>query len=317
MSFYWKTRTLISGDYREVEGHLREWKNQKTIKKYKGKKDIYGIMQIHSDEGGLFCLFLKVLGGLKYCEDNGFIPVVDMQSRENIFQTKEERGKLNVWELFFEQPAAVSYDSVKKLPNTLTLHNPMGPNTLMPFFENDEIKKYWRNMVKKYIHLSKDVQDLLASYEGNIFDGSKVVGVLARGTDYKKGVANGHPIQPDINELKSQIDICINEKGCSKIFLATEDQKILDELTKEYGNKIFTVSQKRYNEEINSKLGHRKDYANISKDMNKAYLTSIVLLSKCDCFVSGLTTGMLGAYMFSEGYEYEHVFFKGYLGDDD
>ena len=36
MSFYWKTRTLISGDYREVEGHLREWKNQKTIKKYKG-----------------------------------------------------------------------------------------------------------------------------------------------------------------------------------------------------------------------------------------------------------------------------------------
>lgn len=317
MSFYWKTRTLLSGDFREIQLNLMEYNNKRKIKKYKGKKDIYCIFQIHTDEGGLFCLFLKVLGGLKYCAANGFIPVVDTQSRENIFQTKEERGKLNSWELFFKQPAGITYDEVKKLPNAIILHNPQGPRTDMPFLDNPNMVKYWRTMVDRFIKYSDDVQKIIDEHESRFFDSSKTVGILARGTDYKKGVAVGHPIQPTIDEITKCVDEAIDKHGCTKIFLATEDQNIFDAITTKYGNMVYSVPQKRYSEEITDKLGHRPDYAAMSKDMNKSYLASIHMLSKCDCIVGGQTTGMMGAYLMSDGYEYEHIFFKGSYDVDD
>lgn len=38
MSLYWKTRTLISGDYREIERNIIAYKNNKVIKNIKRKK---------------------------------------------------------------------------------------------------------------------------------------------------------------------------------------------------------------------------------------------------------------------------------------
>lgn len=316
-SFYWKTRTMISGDYRELERNYIEYRNKKVIKKYKGKKPIYCIFRIYTDEGGLFCLFVKVIKGLQYCSKNGFIPVVDTQSHINIFQTKEERGKLNSWELFFKQPAGITYDEVKKLPNTVIIPNPPGPRMDMPFLDNDNLIKYWRTITQKYISFSDEVQAIIDTHYPVFFDGSKTLGILARGTDYQQNVATGHPIQPTLDETIKYARVAIEEHGCQKIFLATEDQKIFNRLTEEFGNIVYSIPQKRFDEAITDKLGHRKDYAELSKDMNRAYLASIYMLSQCDCLVSGQTTGMQGVYFFSKGFEYEHIFFKGSFNVDD
>ena len=319
MSLYWKTRTLISGDYREIERNCIELRNKKVISKYKGKEDIYCVIRLFSDEGGLFCIFHKALAGIKYSIDNGFIPVIDMQTKENIFTSSKARKTVNIWEKFFEQPGGISFDKVKKLPNKVIIENPVmfDLNFTDIYDENSYASKYWRKLTKKYIKLSKEVHDLFIYHSNIFFDGSKTLGVLARGTDYNRKTAMGHPIQPTMEELIAKIRNVVDKDSNYRIFLATEDQRILDNLRQEFGESIYTIPQKRYSEEVTTKLGHRGDYVNYALELNQAYLAAIYMLSKCDSLVAGRTTGMLGAYLFSDDFEYVHVFNKGRYGIDD
>ena len=313
-SFYWKTRTLLSGDYREIERNTIAMHNRSVVKKYRGKKDIYCIMRIHTDEGGLFCLFFKVMAGLHYAITNDMIPVVDMQTKYNIFQTKAERGKLNTWELYFKQPAGVSFEEVKKLQNKVIIENPTGPSITSYNIDNDNAKTYWREIVRRYIKLNDKMEALASSYQEKIFDGSKVLGIMLRGTDYNKNTAVGHPIQPSLSEVIEDAHKAIDTYGFNKIFLATEDQKLFDAITAEFGDMVTSIPQKRFDEEITDKLGHRKDYASFAKEMNASYLASILTLSKCHGFLGGETGGSFGVWLFADEFEYFNVYNKGSFG---
>lgn len=41
------------------------------------------------------------------------------------------------------------------------------------------------------------------------------------------------------------------------------------------------------------------------------YLSQIIILSRCDCFVAGLTSGTIGAMLLTNGYEYSYIFDLG------
>ena len=161
--------------------------------------------------------------------------------------------------------------------------------------------------------------DLVSSYHEKIFDGSKVLGLMLRGTDYNKNTAVGHPIQPSIEEVIEDVRDAIKKYDFQKIFLATEDQKIFDLISSEFGDMVCSIPQKRFEEEITDKLGHRKDYATFAKEMNASYLASIITLSKCQGFIAGETGGSFGVWLFADEYEYFHIYDKGSFGmyDDD
>ena len=315
-SFYWKTRTLLSGDYREIEANCREMNNRRIMKKYKNKKDVYGILRIHTDEGGLVCILTKVLAGIQYCSKHNLIPVVDTQTRYNIFQTKAEKGKLNSWELFFTQPAGISYNDVKSLPNKVIIDNPKGPRVRVSCMDNPGAQEYWKLITSKFIHPTDEVQSIIDKYD-NVFEGHRVLGIIARGTDYKLNVAVNHPIQPSSEELIHKAHEFMDKYKLDRIFLATEDQHHFDALSKEFGDILFSIPQKRYEEEITDKLGHLKDYADYSKEMNKAYLASLYSLGKCKCLISGEVGGLLAAFLFSEGYEELYKYELGSFNMDD
>lgn len=315
MSFFRELRTIISGDYREFEKNYIEAHNKKILNKYKNH-NIYGILRVHSDEGGLFCLFLKVIGGIRFCKQHGIIPVVDMQTKENIFTTPSERRNNNAWEYFFEQPSDISYLSVKKCKNKIILDNPTGPGFALATIDNKDSINYWRKLVNKYIKPSKEVLSILEKYECQITN-HNCLGILARGTDYKKSTASGHPIQPSCEELIEKAKYYISEKKVTKIFLATEDQDILDKMTSSFGEMILSIPQKRYTSDVTCKLGHMKDYAKDSIEMNRSYLASILMLSKCNYFISGISGGMLGTYLFSEGFDECWICNRGNYGEDD
>lgn len=316
MSFYWKARTLISGDYRELERNFIQYKNKKVIEKYKGKEEIYCVCRLFSDEGGLFCLFLKALAGISYSIQNGFIPVIDMQTKENIFVSKQERKTINVWECFFEQPAGISYEDVKNKPNKIILENPTGPNELFKLMMVEDTRKYWTKLCEKYIHYAEPVKMKIQEYEHLFEEQDKVLGVLARGTDYlNPGV--GHAVQPSIEQIIEAVRKILNEHHCNKIFLATEDINILNALKLEFQDSLLYIEQKRYQGEQHDKLGHLKDYHNGAIEMNQSYLAAIHYLAKSDCFFGGMTTGTIGVYILGGEFLHFDVFYQGTHGVSD
>lgn len=316
MSFYWKARTLISGDYREMERNVIAYRNKKIIEKRKGNEPVYCVIRLFSDEGGLFCIFLKAIAGISYSVQNGFIPVIDMQTKENIFLNKQDRKRINAWELFFEQPAGVGFDEIKKKPNKIILENPTGPNNLFELSVSPDMVKYWRVLCKKYIHVRKEVKEILQKYEGLFGGKDKFLGVLARGTDYlNPGV--GHPVQPSIEDVIERTKESMDTNHCNKIFLATEDENILKAMKKEFGENLFFVDQKRYQGMQKDKLGHLSDYIADAASMNRSYLAAMYCLAECDCFFGGVTTGTIGVYLLSEGFEKFEFWYRGEHGTSD
>ncbi len=316
MSFYWKTRTLVSGDYREVERNMIQYHNKKVLDKYKGKEKIYCVSRLFTDEGGLFCIFLKAIAGISYSIQNGFIPVIDMQTKENIFLNKQERKKTNAWELFFEQPAGVSFEEIKDKPNKIILENPLGPSDLFELVCAPQMTQYWRALCRKYIRYSAEVKDVIAKYENMFQEGDRVLGVLARGTDYlNPGV--GHAVQPSVPELIDKIEENLEKGHCNKIFAATEDENILRALQDKYKEKLLYVEQKRYKGMQQDKLGHLSDYVNDAIEMNRSYLAAMYYLSTCCCFFGGVTTGTVGVYLLSEGFESFDFWYQGAHGVSD
>ncbi len=322
MSFYWKTRTIISGDYREIEKNLREYKNKKVIKKYKGKEDIYCVIRLYTVDGGLMCVFFRAIEGISYSLRNGFIPVIDMQSKENVFLSKEERKTKNAWELFFKQPVETgkTLDEIKKLPNKILFDNPVGPGNIFELMAAPGMTDYWRKLCAKYIRFSDEVEKNIAKYE-EIFGGEeKVLGVLARGTDYLNPAANvafGHPLQPSAEEVIANAKQLMEETSCTRVFLATEDDNILQAMKKEFGDRLFYVEQKRYKGVQDKRLVHLNDYANGVIEMNIAYLTAVHCLSKCDSMFGGFVTGTTGAYLLSDGFEKFKLWYNGSHGVND
>ncbi len=316
-SFLGKTRTLVSGDFREIERNCIEAKNARVIRRYKGKEDIYCVLRLYTDEGGLFNFFLKSLGGISYSIQRGYIPVIDMQTKENIFCDAKERKTKNAWEFFFEQPAGVRFEEVKDKKNKIILENPRMPGgSMLSLTRTEKQIIYWRKLCKKYIHFSAAVKAEIEKYENEYNKTDRWLGVLARGTDYlSKGV--GHAVQPDFDTLIEKIRSVKEEYGCKRIFLATEDLQILDALNNAFGEEIMTIEQKRYRGKQDVKLGQKEDYRRDAVAMNISYLAAIHYLSRCSCFITADTGGATGAYILSGGYEYTHCWFLGTMGSTD
>ena len=312
-----KTRTLISGDYREIERNMIAARNEKVIRKYNGKVPVYCVLRLYSDEAGLFSFFLKAISGISYSLQHGFVPVIDMQTKENIFLDAKQRKKTNVWECFFEQPGGVSYSDKKKKKNVIIIENPRMPEGAMSsLLWQERLRNYWHTVFLNHIRFSEPAKTEISKYE-NVFEKhSRWLGVLARGTDYlSMGV--GHAVQPDRKTLIEKIEETRKKYDCDGIFLATEDMDILDGLKEYFGDDLFYTEQKRYRGKQDQKLGKMADYKEDAIGMNMTYLAALWYLSRCNCLIAANTGGTTGVYIMSDGFEYVHCWIMGTMGSTD
>lgn len=102
------------------------------------------------------------------------------------------------------------------------------------------------------------------------------------------------------------------------IYLATEERKTRDLFKKEFPGKILE-NKRRYYDDIydkDSSISYIKDVHFERENDNYwsglEYLSSIILLSRCDALVGGNCGGTLGAIFFNdEKYEFTYVFDLG------
>lgn len=266
---------------------------------------------------GLFSFFNTNLARIDYAIQNGMIPVVDMQNFRNSYQEEGEYALVNSWEKYFEQPTEYSLKdaySARKIVLSDSGAPKEAPNDSMDFFTDvKDNMTYWRKQCKKYIRIQPSVKELFEKEYSRLFQQQdKVLGVLARGTDYVKLRPSQHPVQPTVEQLLEKTKEVMQEYGCNKVFLATEDSDIAKVFFKEFGDQCVTNSQEyvEYKEGYLSEIKSEKKDDIYTRGLN--YLITILLLAKCNCIVAGRTSGTVGAALLSDGWEYSYFFDLGY-----
>lgn len=273
---------------------------------------------------GLFAYYVTMLARIEYALRNQMIPVIDMKNYANTFHRKDEVGRVNTWELFFEQPCHVSLEEALKSGKARYVWDDIPsyhPNDSLDFLYNEDIVAYYHTVAEKYIRFQPDVLQVLKEKEKEILgEGDKrgrILGVLARGTDYTGLKPYYNPIQPDLERLSKVIDDYCMKYSCERIFVATEDSEILDRLKKLYGGRLLYTDQKRVSK-VETYLYENKEFTDRDPfERGIEYLTSIYLLSKCNGLVAGRTSGTVGTCIMADNYEFRYIFSLGRYGIED
>jgi hypothetical protein len=331
LKFIWKNfvPSFIKENLWDVRGLRFSYKSFGT--KNPDKKFL--LMGKHLNTNGLFSIVCVALMNIRYCLQHNIILVVDLQNNDNQYLDGLGVGKENSWEYFFEQPFGYNLEQIRNSKNII-ISNRLTPFSCISKYKyfykfflddlsprnNNTLFRDLKNDFKKHIRFNETVMDYINSEYERIFNGqSRVLGVLARGTDYLLTKPKGHKVQPEPNLILEKSKQVMQDYKCEFVYLATEDKNIYTLFRETFNEKLLVNSQKmislsgselkkiRRLSEFNS--GRERDKYNIGLE----YLSSLYNLSKCQCFVGGLTNGTLGVlFMRDNDFEYEYLFDLGY-----
>ena len=138
-----------------------------------------------------------------------------------------------------------------------------------------------------------------------------------RGTDYLVRKLKGRPIPPPVEFAESTVNAKLKEWKCNKIFLATEDKKILEPFQKTFGYRCVILDREYV--DYNSLKDRFVSVCRINREndhylQGKDYVTQIVLLSMCNSLVGARCSGNTTAMLLNEKYEHTYFFNVGRYG---
>lgn len=280
------------------------------------------IYQCRDGSPGLFSYVVHVLGFVRYAHRNYFIPIIDLKSFKNTYLDVSSIGKINAWEYFFKQPSEFSLEDINMEDVDIFDSRDIERSKLikMPwwdwecFDEKSVTCKMWRAYARKYISYSENAsQKINEAYKKLFLPGDKVLGVLCRGTDYTRHKPKDHPVQPTPEMVIEKADCLIEERGYNKIFLATEDRSIYNKFKTHFGDALIASNENPLEYDGQSWINNiLPDEQQKKFDNGMQYLVSMALLTKCQAFIAGRTSGSIGVVLLSDGFEYSYFWNLGY-----
>lgn len=181
---------------------------------------------------GFFALFNCVLNRLYYADRLGLVPFVHYPQTVLYYDEKMEQS--NVFEYFFQSVSNMTYEEALKAKNLVISSERDSQFNLCnkPGYLLDE--KGLCNLAdvaRKYIRFNSVTKFKLD--EGlKLLDGmEKVLGVHIRGTDFKN-INKNHPIAIQLSQYKEKIIEILSERRYTCVFLATDEEAIINEIAK-------------------------------------------------------------------------------------
>lgn len=231
-----------------------------------------------------------------YAIDHGYIPVVDMQSKKNIYLENDEVGIVNAWDKYYLQPV----EGVS-LTQALQSGDYILGNESQEWFDYIRIRKrklksneYLRRQYQLYIKYNDKTERRLSTFYNNMLKKAnrnmnvRLLGVCLRGRDYRQF---GHAINPIISEIKPDIDRALQDHKFDGIFVATEDESIMKDITEQFPSEMI-LSYKAG--ELSNTNGYIGDIIRVTKSADEAAIDYLMVLYSLNrCF--GLIGGVCGA----------------------
>lgn len=238
--------------------------------------------------GGLGWYILYTLCGIRFAVENNFIPVVDWMNCKIPQYDASKVGKENVWEYYFEQPFNIGIEEAYKSNDFFVIDDVLelaSINTLdierfTHFFDKNTVM--WRKYFQRYIRIKTKVKEYFdkCRNEHNMSDDVNVIGILARGTDYKDLRPVGHFSPISVDKIFDNLDEVLDKTVQKEIFLATEDRGILRKFEERYTGKVHSVDARRYEnigqDTLNIIYKNENGY-----DRDIKYLYSLYVISRC------------------------------------
>lgn len=311
-----KIKKIFTKVYKIITKKNTSLQEEKRMYGLKNLSQTIYIIRRPSKTVGLLSYVITILGHVQKAVDMGYKVVIDMKNYENMYQ---QNKKDNAWEYFFEQPCNISLNDAYRSKNVILAADIIleeRPNDTNDFYYDEHNRKSWHLLCKEYIRVNPNVNQYVDEIKAELFDdfdNQKVLGVLCRGTDYTSLKPKFHPIQPSAKQLIQRIRE-LKELYCiDKIFLVTEDENILEEFKCEFASEVLKfLDTKRFNGSEQEYLINTMNREKVNtKQQGIDYLAQILLLSKCNYFIGGRTSGSVGVALFTEGFEYEEYFDLG------
>lgn len=281
-------------------------KNTISVRRGGGSDSLtFYIIRRQDTNVGLFSNYIVFAGHIRYALSKGWLPVVDMQNYPNSYLEPELLGKVNAWEYYFRQPLGIDLETAYNGKNVVLssggIERGYADHT-SAFFENKNgILTEWRMLVKLgLLQVQPKLYEEIMNIRKKLFaPNDRVLGVHLRGTDYMAQRPFNHPIQPPIGYALTKIIEKINEWHCNKIFLATEDKSILQICKNVFGNICVTIDKEyvTYSDSSKAVSSFHTERKNDYLIRGAEYLTDMVILSTCNCLVTGRTSGTSGVMM--------------------
>ena len=294
------------------------------------RSPIYYVIAQQNTKVGIFGYMNCFLPHIAYAVAKGYIPVIDMQSFDNIYIPRDRLGEVNAWEMFFEQPMNVGLENIGNgtvIRCTDTLWYRWMPNSC-PLMSDKEIKM-WSTIYRKYVRLNCSAQQYIDAEQKEILkNSSDIIGVIYRGTTYTKGQAIGHPIQPTMKMLADAVEKMMIGRNAKYIYLASDEKSIVEYMNKRFPGKVLInkrvyydevegVDYTKYNIDGTDIVGTLFARQNNEYLIGIEYISSMYLVANCTYLVAGACGGCT-AVLYMNGLEYKErlVFDLGKYGHD-
>ena len=227
---------------------------------------------------GFFSIFRGTIGTLALAEQHDVEPVVLWQDTLYNDDPKE-----NAWDYYFEPIGSLNEND--------GVHNSVQHihHFIMP--REHQTRVTMNKMINKYVKVKPHIVQVADDIVDKL--GEDPLGVHVRMTDKYNCVRNGEPESHyplTVDHYKKHIDLNL-EKRDSKIFLATDDIHVLEDMEKTYGDKIVRADCTRSTDKIS--IHHHM--GGDKRKQGEEVLVDCLILSRCKHILKGVSNVALCA----------------------
>jgi hypothetical protein len=255
--------------------------NKKYNLGYLNKNKIFYVIKKNFSANGFFSNFTFVLDHLEYALKKKYIPVVDMENFQTVYNEKKRINKtFNSWEYYFSNLSKYNLSNVYKSRNVI-------------FSSDSRIKKIQLDKdysKKKLLNKIKINKNILLEYNNakkKIFGSKKkILAVLVTGSLQK--IVTNHELPLTPKEYVYIVKEKFKQYKCNKIFIVTEDIDYLNAFQKEFKDKLIYL--KRPRSRCLAFFSHNIHFENYSRNshrykLGKEILIDALLLSDSPIFI--------------------------------
>lgn len=257
---------------------------------------------------GIFSTIVAFLTQIKYAIDNGMTPIIDMENFQSMYTDSKQLTK-NVWEYYLLQPFDGSineaYRSKKSKFSNGDYNNETRPSD--DFYNGAASKEeyaVWKKLWDKYIIFNDNTLNHIKQKEKELLGDYNVMGCLCRGTDYFEWSVSQKGKMGCIDKVVDLVERTFLDSCCEKLFLATEDQTIHEKFVERFGDALIfqktdllpTTCKNNGEKFINTEMDRYKNGLD--------YITNVMLLAKCSCFIGARTSASILIPMLSNNMKF-------------
>lgn len=297
-------RRILTRDIDYVNFAIEEYSNPKrlSIKTY-GNENQGKIIYCIKEQGmgyGFFAEFLSLLNNLIFAEEMGLVPHV-IWGNKHLYYDEDISYTDNVFEYYFEPIKVECLYQSKNVCFSTKYQDEYISNVyhLAPYATNDDYEQKLKHIIRRYIRLRPELLKEFEQDAERIAGRKRILGVHHRGTDYKKGYKN-HPICILPEQGIKQAERMLEQYQLDGIFLATDDQEILDKYISYFGNKIVYFQDViRGSSDVSIAFGEKIRQCH-HYNLGKEVLRDVYLLSNCVCLLAGKSRVSFFANIFNQ-----------------